>query len=1549
MLMTVLMLMSVAWIPLIHLPEKDNILEETVEEQPTITTTQNFATNNGFTHTNLTQDSVTGLTVLERPPISWTTPSGFGLTSLRTGACSAYLPSTNEVYLIGGRVDVDPSQTGDEASTTLVEVFDMVNKTWSPSTSILPEVQQYHNCAVAGGKIYAIGDHYPFASPSVEATGLVQVFDPTTGNWTDGTSMPGNQSVGLAGTASQDGMIYVAGGVSAHDRSDSTDRLLRYDPINDTWTQLASMNNERHSFQLVSYKGKLIAFGGVAIYFDPIANTTVEGETNLTEAYDPVTNTWSQLPNASHRFSAYAAAVFNDEIIIHGGYELSGWQGTASDKTYGYNPFTNQWNTYATLQVGMYDSTLVLANDTLVYAGGDASNTRFSTWSMQYLAENEYHTNPSSHHGLLTSSIQDLRANPNGAASLLWLDYSAIEPNGTFIGLQYRTASSLQGIASASWLPTTLPVNTYVSPGNTSLGGTIEDAPYLQYRVKFATDRLMEWAIPTLVEVNIGADTAGFAAPLPTAMQPTSAPITVTTQHHNPTAEGTYVLAIHPADSQGSLDANSNWMRLVWNTTNEQLTIDDPDGLLFNQQASVLTGPMTSAGQAVNWSFSLGGTIPTDYLTVKTSTHAQRNTTFIHPDIVTVDRDVTVEIAELTADFSSEGDDSVEFGEVLPGNTLLNVTIDHMFTNSGLRLLGGSIEARIHMDLETFDLDSQGERIWANESSEWFDLPAGQRYHALVNAPEALSGEMHLWFEARTSEEWNLDVASEPMEFVINGEGPTLLSQTPTTDAYINEDVYQSVSFLFHDVGGFSNETLAAYSWIEARDDGTNGQPADGIAQREEYQPVVFYLHNEQNRWFVNVTVNDTINENLQSARVLLEGTDHAGFPVPSTTADEAHVSWVSRTPSKGDLLVFEPTKNLLSSTLMRFEPSQEVGWHLQVSDANGLSDISEVRIELGNDDLLGLRYTTADDTCDTLDERLVLTENGCIVSINNGVMDITMTAIVQWSFTLGGIVQGEVDVYIRDYDGTQHFDSTDAWVLERELTIEVNQLTDLDGLVQQPIEEGAILMAGDKLHLVADITHRTSDTPYTGMLQLHWDGLLQEETWRGSTPVTIVDGVMEYSIPTPDQSGLVQSLQLSLWDPLETEMLSELEVDSFHLDHQAPEIMPSAIDGTISRYHLEAVEVGVNIKEEKGWSAPLTLTCQVRSLDITWDAVTLVRNFTTVFDGKTMFSFMFDFSEMGDPSTLSQQANLACWAEGLDDAGWALISSVGNTELDPWLDTPLNNIGPDLGLEKVEISGEVNAGEKVRLSFNVINGGESITTPFNATIEVVQGDERTLVGRSIFSSMDENTAKSVKRSFEAPEGAWTLEITVDLEQLIWEIDETNNVHVQDFNSDGGGLGALTVMVGGGGLLTLLGVGVLLRRRGGAGVDEAKIVAAIEATEKPPVPKPPATPPEKKRRGPPGGKIASGSSTRPARGPPRKQAPQESASPQATAAKYFDALGGVDEPSTDGEEETTVSDYSKLPGGGEYEYTADATYYVGETCGRWRLNEDKSFTKIIDE
>lgn len=449
-LIVVALLASVAWTPLLaESGQETDLTQEEVEPRQTVHIDNQFATSNGFTHINLTQSPATGVTELERPPISWTGTSGMGLSQLRTGACSAYIPSTNEVLLFGGRVDADPSQTGDEANTASVDVFDVTNKTWNPAVEQMKEEQQYHGCAVVGDKVYAIGDHHPFSNPPIEATGLVQVYDASAGNWSYGTSMPGNQSVGLAGVASQGGMIYVAGGVVSQDLLDSTERLLRYDPVNDTWTQLADMNNRRHSFDLVSFRGKLIAYGGVAVFFDPIANTTVEEETNLTEAYDPITNSWTQLPNATHKFSAYSAEVFNDEIIVHGGYESAGWMSSANDKTYGYDPFVNRWTTHATLPIGLYDSTLAIADETLVFAGGDASNSRFSTWSINYLAANEYHTNPENHDGYLTSSILDLRPSTDGAASLLWLDFTAIEPNGTTLGLQYRTADSMQKIGRA--------------------------------------------------------------------------------------------------------------------------------------------------------------------------------------------------------------------------------------------------------------------------------------------------------------------------------------------------------------------------------------------------------------------------------------------------------------------------------------------------------------------------------------------------------------------------------------------------------------------------------------------------------------------------------------------------------------------------------------------------------------------------------------------------------------------------------------------------------------------------------------------------------------------------------------------------------------------------------------------------------------------------------------------------------------------------------------------------------------------------------------------
>ena len=130
-----------------------------------------------------------------------------------------------------------------------------------------------------------------------------------------------------------------------------------------------------------------------------------------------------------------------------------------------------------------------------------------------------------------------------------------------------------------------MPVNTYFNPGNRSLTDVLEDTPYLQYRVKYATTRMMDWVSPTLLNVSIGADTAAFHSSPPSTMQPTSSPVSIVTKHHATTQDGTYVLAMHPTDASGSFDINSEWLTMTWDSTTSLLTVDDPDGLLF-QQAS---------------------------------------------------------------------------------------------------------------------------------------------------------------------------------------------------------------------------------------------------------------------------------------------------------------------------------------------------------------------------------------------------------------------------------------------------------------------------------------------------------------------------------------------------------------------------------------------------------------------------------------------------------------------------------------------------------------------------------------------------------------------------------------------------------------------------------------------------------------------------------------------------------------------------------------------------------------------------------------------------
>ena len=153
------------------------------------------------------------------------------------------------------------------------EVYDLASDSWSYMAQI-PTTAAWYASAVLDDKIYIIGGFQshqnPDGSRSVKFTNLVQVFDPKTNTWTQGTPMSINMSKS-AGCAT-DGIttskrIYVVGGILKGNGQEISSYpevswTQIYDPETGNWSMGSSLHEPRSSVSLVNLNGELYALGG---------------------------------------------------------------------------------------------------------------------------------------------------------------------------------------------------------------------------------------------------------------------------------------------------------------------------------------------------------------------------------------------------------------------------------------------------------------------------------------------------------------------------------------------------------------------------------------------------------------------------------------------------------------------------------------------------------------------------------------------------------------------------------------------------------------------------------------------------------------------------------------------------------------------------------------------------------------------------------------------------------------------------------------------------------------------------------------------------------------------------------------------------------------------------------------------------------------------------------------------------------------------------------------------------------------------------------------
>lgn len=256
-------------------------------------------------------------------PPPWTTkiPSP----TLREYAASAVLDG--KLYVVGGQL------TGVGApgpATDMLEIYDPASGIWVTGTS-MPTARMGLVVVVANSKLYAIGGRRDATSATAVAT--VEQYDPGTQLWTVKNPMPVARYFG-AGTALPVGLdthVVVAGGEDASGARIKT--VEEYNPITNQWIARNFLSIERSRLSISEAGGRLYAVGGYA------GNVPVW--VNSVEEYNPATGSWAVRAPMPTARGHLAVAVVNGQILVAGGENAS----PSLNLLESYDPVTNVWAT----------------------------------------------------------------------------------------------------------------------------------------------------------------------------------------------------------------------------------------------------------------------------------------------------------------------------------------------------------------------------------------------------------------------------------------------------------------------------------------------------------------------------------------------------------------------------------------------------------------------------------------------------------------------------------------------------------------------------------------------------------------------------------------------------------------------------------------------------------------------------------------------------------------------------------------------------------------------------------------------------------------------------------------------------------------------------------------------------------------------------------------------------------------------------------------------------------------------------------------------------
>jgi uncharacterized repeat protein (TIGR01451 family) len=303
---------------------------------PSPRTTQAFSANSGHV-------AASAASLYSESNAGWTSRTSLPIPDSYFGGDAI----SGKIYVVGGL-------SNDYAAIDRVFSYDPASDTWQTLAS-LPSSRCCMGVIAEGGKLYVAG-----GAPWWDGTvyGELYAYTPATNTWEQLADMP--EGRWSAGMAAWQGKLYVVAGQDA--RGVRTDTVYEYSIDTNTWTMLTRLPEARWAPGAAVVNGVLYVLGGstpadqaskVVWGYDltlkswntraslPMAKWDLEAATkgydgklyvvggynnNMLadgEVYDPLVDTWQDLPDLPTGRTALVAAVLNGELHAIGGHSFA--------------------------------------------------------------------------------------------------------------------------------------------------------------------------------------------------------------------------------------------------------------------------------------------------------------------------------------------------------------------------------------------------------------------------------------------------------------------------------------------------------------------------------------------------------------------------------------------------------------------------------------------------------------------------------------------------------------------------------------------------------------------------------------------------------------------------------------------------------------------------------------------------------------------------------------------------------------------------------------------------------------------------------------------------------------------------------------------------------------------------------------------------------------------------------------------------------------------------------------------------------------------------